>query len=48
MSWDDYCQTCGGTGEKFDKETDDWAKPIENCPKCKGTGLANEDGPSSE
>ncbi len=36
------CTGCGGTGDKFDREKDDWV-PGETCPKCGGTGEEPEE-----
>lgn len=35
------CMACSGTGEKFDKDRDEWNDPIETCPKCEGIGMVN-------
>lgn len=32
------CKACGGTGDKWDEQEDDWADPLEECPECDGTG----------
>jgi len=36
------CLNCGGTGEAYDFEKDDWVSPIEDCHICKGTGLIDK------
>lgn len=33
-----YCGACGGSGDAWDKEHDDWAKPRRNCEQCNGDG----------
>ena len=38
------CTHCGGTGDKFDDETQDWADPWEDCDGCNGTGEVDGDG----
>lgn len=32
------CNKCGGSGDRFDAELDDWVSPTEPCPDCEGTG----------
>jgi DNA-binding CsgD family transcriptional regulator len=32
------CPACGGTGDRYDEQTDSWADPRANCPDCGGTG----------
>lgn len=32
------CGACGGTGDRFDDELDDWATPRQPCPSCAGVG----------
>jgi DnaJ-class molecular chaperone len=36
------CDGCGGTGDKFDSEVNDWVYPWEDCPKCDGSGEVTE------
>lgn len=32
------CKRCGGTGDAWDDETNDWTDPPERCGPCKGWG----------
>lgn len=32
------CSTCGGTGDQWDSDTDDWAIPMTACTCCEGWG----------
>ena len=33
------CESCGGTGEAFSKEQNDWEHPITLCKECNGVGM---------
>lgn len=41
------CPSCAGTGDRFDREINDWAYPTEKCPRCKGYGEIGEDDPDA-
>lgn len=32
------CSRCGGTGDAFDFDAEDWANPTQPCGACNGTG----------
>jgi len=31
---DQTCSACGGTGDRFDRDANDWVTPREDCPEC--------------
>lgn len=36
------CPRCAGTGDAFDRESDDWKYPREPCEMCRGHGEIDE------
>ena len=32
------CPDCAATGDKWDRNTEDWSNPREECPHCDGYG----------
>lgn len=36
------CLACGGTGDQFDNDTNDWAEPLTKCMYCNGWGEVDD------
>lgn len=36
------CVKCGGTGDAYDHDRDEWESPRVDCSTCKGSGETSE------
>lgn len=36
------CPDCGATGDKWDRNIEDWSNPREECPHCDGYGEVDD------